>query len=83
MSEPWIKPAEPKYFRENGIEYFWIYSWPVRWFIFKPVRMVQKILWFCGIAVHDPVFGICTPDFNCCVANLGRKVFIRFPEKDA
>lgn len=62
---------------ENGHIYYWIYPWYVRWFIQPPIKLLQKVLWLCGIAIHDPVFGECTSDFNCCF-DIGRKRFIHW-----
>ncbi len=45
--------------------------------ILRPVKLIQKNLWLIGVSVHDPVFGECTPDFNCCCKGVGRKTFIR------
>lgn len=79
----WIKAGDHGiYVDKYGIEYIWIYSWFVRWFVLKPVKIGQWTLWFCGIAIHDPVFGTCTPDFNCCAKNVGRRAFIRIPQKN-
>ena len=64
---------------KNGDEYVWSYRRCVRWMILKPVKFIQKTLWFCGIAVHDPIFGECTPDFNCC-EKVGGKAFIRIAQ---
>lgn len=56
---------------KDGVEYVELYRpWqrPLQWV----VKRIQKILWYCGVAVYDPIFGECTPDFNCCT-NIGRK----------
>lgn len=77
----WIKPGEyGKHIDSDGLETYWIYSWFVRWFVLRPIKFIQKLLWFCGIAVHDPIFGECTPDFNCCCSNIGRKSFIHIAD---
>lgn len=72
----WIKPGNHGTVIEAGIEYIIIYSWWER-MILRPVKLIQKNLWLIGVSVHDPVFGECTPDFNCCCKGVGRKTFIR------
>ena len=80
-STGWIKPGEyGKHIDPNdGLETYWIYPFYVRWFILRSVKFIQKALWCCGIAVHDPVFGECTSDFKCC-EKIGRKAFIRISD---
>ena len=65
----------------NGIEYYYNYNKFIRKFIYKPIKKIQKALWLCGIAVHDPIFGECTPDFNCC-CKVGRKAFFKLAQKN-
>ncbi len=59
----------------DGVEYINLYPFwaiPIR----KVVKFVQKTLWLVGIAIHDPVFNECTPDFNCCCKHVGRKKIV-------
>ena len=74
----WIKPGNYKKKVIDGIEYTSLYRW---WVIpmLRTVKFIQKSLWLCGIAIHDPVFGECTPDFNCC-CKIGRKAFLRLSQ---
>jgi len=74
-----IKPKYDKVKTVKGVKYYIIYRW---WevVILRVVKAAQKGMWFCGIAWHDPVFGECTPDFNCC-CNIGRKAWIKFSQK--
>ena len=75
----WIKPGDYGHKTIDGIDY--IERYPV-WArpILRVTKLLQRQLWKLGIAVHDPVFGECTPDFNCCCKNIGRKVFLRIKE---
>ena len=75
----WIKPAYDRTETINGLKYYICYKWYVV-ILLRIVKFIQKGLWLCGIAVHDPVFGECTPDFNCC-CNIGRCAFIRIGQK--
>lgn len=61
---------------EGGVEYLYLYSKFNRKLL-KVVKFIQKSLWKIGVAIHDPIFGECTPDFNCC-CDCGRKRFIHF-----
>jgi len=63
----------------KGIKYYIIYK-PWKVILLKAVKIIQKGLWYCGVAWHDPIFGECTPDFNCC-GNCGREAWIKFPQK--
>jgi hypothetical protein len=59
-------------------------GWP-KWSImpYRFAKLLQKALWKIGIAIYDPVFGECTPDFNCCT-DIGRKKFLSWhPTKEA
>jgi len=47
--------------------------------LLKIIKFIQKKLWLIGIAVHDPIFNECTPDFNCC-CNIGRETIIKIPQ---
>ena len=78
----WIKPGNYGEHIDpvDGHVSFWLYSRFVRWCVLRPTKLAQKSLWLCGIAVHDPIFGECTPDFNCC-CRIGRWAFIRVPQK--
>lgn len=64
---------------EDGITYYISYK-KYQIIVLKVTKAIQKFLWKYGIAVHDPIFGECTPDFNCC-CNIGRKAFLKFPAK--
>ena len=80
-SKGWVKAGEYGGYidKNDGLYTYWIYPWYARWFLLTPVKFLQKTLWLCGVAIHDPVFGECTPDFNCC-NKVGRKAFIRISE---
>ncbi len=77
--EPWIKRGDYGHVVENCTEY--VIPYP-RWAraLMRVVKFVQFRLWKVGIAVHDPIFGECTPDFNCC-CETGRKAFVRLGTK--
>ena len=64
----------------DGVEY--VESYP-KWVIpiLRTVKFTQKTLWVLGIAVHDPIFGECTPDGNCCCKHVGRFSFLRVNDK--
>ena len=47
--------------------------------ILRITKFIQKALWNFGIAIHDPIFGECTPDFNCCV-DIGKRAFLKIPK---
>jgi len=70
-----IKPGEHRKKTIDGVEYISMYPW---WAIpvLRVTKFTQKSLWLVGIAVHDPIFGECTPDFNCC-CKVGRKAWLR------
>lgn len=72
----WIGPGEHGKKIIDGVEYIELYPW---WavIILRIAKFIQKTLWICGIAVHDPIFGECTPDFNCCCKGIGRKAIVR------
>lgn len=79
----WIKPDYTgKYGYEiiDGNKYITHYS-KIVIVLLRLIKFIQKTLWFCGIAVHDPVFGECTPDGNCCCKRTGRKSFITIRQK--
>jgi len=71
----------PDYTGKHGIKfdgttnYITVYSKRVM-ILLRVVKFIQKILWIFGIAIHDPIFGECTPDFNCCNSTIGRWAFI-------
>jgi hypothetical protein len=72
----WIKPGNYGVHTMDGIEYIDIYpKWAIP--VLRAAKFIQKTLWLAGVAVHDPIFGECTPDFNCCCKSIGRKAFIR------
>ena len=77
----WIKPGcYNKTFKDGCESYSLFYkSWQVP--ILRFCKLLQKSLWYLGIAVHDPVFGECTPDFNCC-CDTGRRAFIKIPQRE-
>jgi len=78
MNDGWIKPSY-KEKRINGIDYYAMHRfWQI--LLLKIVKDIQLILWCLGIAVHDPIFGECTPDFNCC-ENVGRKAGIKISKQ--
>ena len=52
-------------------------------FIYKLFKIYQFLLWKIGIAWHDNKFNECTPDFNCCCRNAGRKAFLKFKDKNS
>jgi len=64
---------------ENG-KFYHRYPFYIRP-IYCITKWVQKGLWMIGIALYDPIFGECTPDFNCC-QDIGRKTFIRLHRND-
>lgn len=76
LREPWIKRKKVKTVVEDGIEYI-VYYTKVEIVVMRFAKIIQLNLWRCGIAVHDPIFGECTPDFNCC-CKIGRKAYLRF-----
>ena len=48
------------------------------------IRLIfQYVLWKIGIAWHNNYEDECTPDFNCCCRNCGRKAFIHFKDKNS
>lgn len=67
---------------EDGIVYIINYS-RKNIKIMRIVKFIQKFLWSIGIAIHDPIFGECTPDFNCCVPEVkdGKYTFINISQK--
>lgn len=38
----------------------------------------QSLLWWIGIAWHNPYSDECTKDFNCCEPSIGRRAWLRF-----
>ena len=38
----------------------------------------QSLLWWVGIAWHNPYSDECTKDFNCCEPSIGRRAWLRF-----
>ena len=64
----------------DGVEYYYLYSRRVRKF-YTLTKFIQKALWLGGVAVHDPIFGECTPDFNCCEKDIGRGTVIKLSSK--
>lgn len=63
----------------NGREYYYLYSPKIR-VLLKVVKFIQLSLWKIGVAIHDPIFGECTPDFNCCEKEIGRKSWLNIPQ---
>ncbi|MCK5602630.1 hypothetical protein KAR91_12190 [Candidatus Pacearchaeota archaeon] len=75
----WIKPGNYGEEVVDGVKYTRNYPlWVIP--ILRVVKAAQKSLWFCGVAIHDPIFGECTPDFNCCV-DIGRRAVVKFPSQ--
>ena len=60
----------------DGIEYIKLYPWWARPLLLV-IKFTQRTCWWIGIAIHDPIFGECTPDFNCCCRGIGRKAYLR------
>ena len=72
-----IKPRDHGRVVVDGIEYIKIYAWWERP-ILRMSWWIQKGLWLCGVAIHNPIAGECTPDFNCCCKGIGRKAWFRY-----
>ena len=74
----WIKPGNYGTEILDNIEYVITYT---RWqrYLRRVIKFIQLTLWKYGIAIHDPIFGECTPDFNCCTdLPNNRKTLIRW-----
>lgn len=67
------------YVDREGAEYYRIYSYWQMPFV-AVSAFLQYWLWIIGVAVHNPVTGECTADFNCCEKGIGKKAFIRVNE---
>lgn len=75
MKDGWIKTGNYGKTIIDGITYIEMYPLWIRP-LYRLQKKIQKFLWRHGIAVHDFVFGECTPDFNCC-NDSGKKTIIK------
>ena len=75
----WIKPETiTEISTTHKTRYFLSFK---RWARLRVIiKFIENSLWKVGVAVHDPVFGECTKDFNCC-CDCGRKAVIKFRDK--